>query len=83
MIFGKKLNRAQKWLREQNPDLEDQQEFQDEDLPSVEELRRESQQLNLDKSDMLAMIISAMITIIPACLIAILLIVGIAYFFFF
>ena len=79
MLFGKKLNRAQKWLREQNPDLVDGQE----DLPSMEDLKAESQQLNLDKSDLFAMIISALITIVPVCLIVLLILVGIAYFLFF
>ena len=79
MLFGKKLNRAQKWLREQNPDLAADQE----ELPSMEDLKAESQQLNLDKSDLLAMIISALITIVPVCLIVLLVLVGIAYFLFF
>ena len=79
MLFGKKLNRAQKWLREQNPDLVTEQE----DLPSMEDLKAESQELNLDKSDMFAMIISALITIVPVCLIVLLVLVGIAYFLFF
>ena len=80
MLFGKKLNRAQKWLREQNPD---QETISEEDLPSLEELKAQSKELNLDKSDLFAMIISALITIVPACLIVLLVLVGVAYFIFF
>ena len=76
MLFGKKLKRAQDWLREQNPDAE---MVSEEDLPSLEELKAESQEMNLDKGDLFAMIISAMITILPACLIVLLVLVGIAY----
>ena len=83
MLFGKKLNRAQKWLREQNPDHGQEQEGMLEDLPSMEDLKAESRELNLDKSDMLAMIVSAMITIIPVCLVTLLVLVGIVYFIFF
>ena len=80
MLFGKKLKRAQDWLREQNPDAEmDPEMVSEEDLPSLEELKAESQEMNLDKSDLFAMIISAMITILPACLIVLLVLVGIAY----
>ena len=80
MLFGKKLKRAQDWLREQNPDAEmDPEMVSDEDLPSLEELKAESQEMNLDKGDLFAMIISAMITILPVCLIVLLVLVGIAY----
>ena len=80
MLFGKKLKRAQDWLREQNPDAEiDPEMVSEEDLPSLEELKAESQEMNLDKGDLFAMIISAMITILPACLIVLLVLVGIAY----
>ena len=80
MLFGKKLKRAQDWLREQNPDAEmDPELVSEEDLPSLEELKAESQEMNLDKGDLFAMIISAMITILPACLIVLLVLVGIAY----
>ena len=84
MLFGKKLKRAQDWLREQNPDaVSEETALSGGDLPSMDELKVESRELDLDKSDMFAMIVSAMITIIPACLIVLLVLVGIAYLFFF
>ena len=80
MLFGKKLKRAQDWLRDQNPDFgADQEVLSEEELPSMEDLREQSRELDLDKSDMFAMIISAMITIMPVCLIVLLVLVGIAY----
>ena len=80
MLFGKKLKRAQDWLRDQNPDfVADQEVLSEEELPSMEDLREQSRELDLDKSDMFAMIISAMITIMPVCLIVLLVLVGIAY----
>ena len=80
MLFGKKLKRAQDWLHEQNPDAgTDQEILSEDDLPSMDELREQSRELDLDKSDMFAMIISAMITIMPVCLIVLLVLVGIAY----
>ena len=80
MLFGKKLKRAQDWLREQNPDAQvDPETLSEADLPSLDELKAEAQEMHLDKGDMFAMILSAMITIIPACLIVLLVLVGIAY----
>ena len=77
----KRYERAQKWLREQNPDnCKNPQEFEDSDLPSMEELRREAlqEETKLDKSDWFAMLVAAFGTILIPCALFLLFIVGVA-----
>ena len=77
MLFKKKYERAQKWLHEQNPD----NQFEEgEELPSMEDLRAEAnEQIPLDKSDVFAMVFAAFVTIVPACLLILLIIAGVAF----
>lgn len=70
MFFQKKLDRALKWLKDRN--AYQGQEQADEEQPSADELRQESKQLQLEKGDLPALIISAMLTFIPICLIILL-----------
>ena len=76
----KRYERAQKWLREQNPDnCKPHQEYADSDLPSMEELRREANQnINVDKSDWFALLVAGFGTILIPCALFLLFIVGVA-----
>lgn len=79
MFFRKKLDRAQKWLRERTESGESiPKKYRDEELPSMEELREEADRLPLEKGDLPALIFSAMITFIPVCLIALLILCSVA-----
>lgn len=51
-------------------------------LPSMEELRKEEDKLHLEKGDLPAMIVSALITIVPVCVLAILAICAVVLLFF-
>lgn len=77
----KRYHRAQKWLREQNPDLrKDEGAESDDGLPSMEELRREmlEEETKLDKSDWFAMLVAAFGTIFIPCALFLLFVVGVA-----
>ena len=82
MLFQRKIDRAQKWLRERNGVSEDVQQHTGEgELPSMEELKAEAQsEIHLDKGDLPAMIIAALITILPACILVLLLLVSFVFF---
>ena len=79
MIF-KRYERAQKWLREQNcSNRETATESGENELPSMEELRAQSNQnLKLDKSDWFALLFAALVNIFIPCLLFLLFIVGVA-----
>ena len=80
-----KLNGALRWLRKRNnPSAEETEgEVDPEKLPPMEELREESEQLPLEKGDLKAIIIAAFTTIVPACLLALLVFVGLIWLLFF
>ncbi|MDE6725083.1 MAG: hypothetical protein K2J79_05705 [Ruminiclostridium sp.] len=62
---------------------EDSEEFQGENgEEELEEIEKEEEQIELEKGDLFAMILSAMITIFPICVGLLLLIVLSAYFLF-
>ena len=71
MLFDKKIQRAQKWLRGKNE--------QSEDLPTPEELKEESQEIKLEKGELPLMIFLALVIIIPVCLVVLLLICSIVF----
>ena len=73
MLFRNKLDRAQKWLRNQNKDTGE--------LPTPDELKEQSQELPLDKGDLPLMILLAMGIILPVCLL-VLIVVSLAGYFF-
>ena len=79
MIF-KRYERAQKWLREKNGiTSENAAEPEDNEFPSMEELRAQANQdLKLDKSDWFALLFAALINIFIPCLLFLLFIVGVA-----
>ena len=95
MLLQRKVDRAMKWSRERSLRAEgiDPEELKAElkkhsgkkdSAPSMEELIAEEKQKELErleKGDVKAMILAAMITIFPICLGLILLICLIAYFF--
>lgn len=97
MLLQRKVDRAMKWSKERSlraegidPEEEEIQaelrkhSSQKEKLPSMAELMEEKKQKeleHLEKGDVKAMILAAMITIFPICLALIGLICLIAYFF--
>lgn len=97
MLLRRKVDRAMKWSRDRSLQAEgidpEEEELKAElrkhsskkaDIPSMEKLMAEEKQKelqNLQKGEVRALILSAMITIFPAALGVILLIVLIAYFF--
>ena len=64
MIFQKKIERAQKWLRGISK--------KSEELPTPEQLKEESQEIKLEKGELPLMIFLALIIIVPVCLIVLL-----------
>ena len=76
----KRYERAQKWLREQNPQHnKPQAEPREDGLPSMEELRAEANSnIELEKGDWAAMLIASFFTILLPCLLLLLFIVGVA-----
>jgi len=81
MLFQKKIDRAQKWLHERNStDAPRSADYHEGDLPSMEELKAEArEELYLDKKDLPAMIIAAMITIMPVCTLVLLAICAVVF----
>lgn len=55
---------------------------QKEALPTMEELRQEEEKLHLEKGDLPAMITSALITIVPVCVVLLLAICALVFLFF-
>ena len=83
MLFQKKIDRAQQWLHERNSTVESrraEQSLHNSDLPSMEELKAEARdEIYLDKKDLPAMIIAAMITIMPVCILVLLAICAVVF----
>ena len=71
MLFNKKLERAQKWLRERNGSREQ--------LPDPEQLKQESQEIKLEKGELPLMIFLALIIIVPVCLVVLLAICSVVF----
>ncbi|MGN1015884.1 MAG: hypothetical protein ACI4PL_02700 [Faecousia sp.] len=72
MLFEKKIDRAQKWLRGKNKDAEE--------LPTPEELKKESQEIKLEKGELPLMIFLALVIILPVCLLVLLAICSFVFF---
>ena len=73
MIFQRKYDRASRWSRRKRIEADGLEQSEEEALPSLEELKREGQEdIELEKGDIPAMMISAFITIFPACILALL-----------
>ena len=98
MLFQRKTRRAMKWSRDRrlraegrDPEQEDlQREIENrkkgghqDDLPTMEELMKEEQTLQLEKGDLPAIILAAMTTIVPVCLLVLIVICLAAYLFIF
>ena len=81
MLFQKKIERAQNWLHERNsPSVTQDTEYSGGDLPSMEELKAEArEEIYLEKKDLPAMIIAAMITIMPVCILVLLAICAVVF----
>ena len=81
MLFQKKIERAQNWLHERNSTRVTQDtEYSGGDLPSMEELKAEArEEIYLEKKDLPAMIIAAMITIMPVCILVLLAICAVVF----
>ena len=82
MLFQRKVDRAQKWLRDLNGIQEEPEEISGEkNLPSMGELKAEGrQEFHLEKGDLPAMLIAAFFTIMPVCLLVLLAISAIVFF---
>ena len=81
MLFQRKIERAQNWLKERSgsADVPEQTE-NDGSLPSMEELKAEGRnEFHLEKGDLPAMLIAAFFTIMPVCVIVLLLICAIVF----
>ncbi len=79
MLFQSRIDRAQKWLKERTGNTgDDHSKSENGEFPSMEDLRAEVQEeMDLEKGDKLAMLIAAFITILPACLVALLIMVSV------
>ena len=81
MLFQRKIERAQQWLKERNQGNQPRRIQREDDLPDMEELKREAQrEIHLDKSDLPAMILAALITILPVCILVLLALVAFVFF---
>ncbi len=81
MLFQRRVDRAFQWLKQRTGNDKQPEASGEGDLPSVEELRAEAQEeMELEKGDLFAMILSALIVILPVCLLALLAMVGFAFF---
>lgn len=81
-----KLNASLKWLRHRNNPRaaeEDERREKGEDLPTAEELRDENRDVPLEKGDLPAMIIAALVTIVPVCILVLAVLCGIIWLLFF
>ena len=79
MFFRNKLDRAQKWLRDRSS-TEPEQQADNGDLPTPEELKRQNQEIPLEKGDLPLMILLGMGIILPVCLVVLLLICSFVFF---
>ena len=81
MLFQRKVERAQKWLRERNGIPEETEtHYSESELPSMEELKAEGRnEIRLEKGDLPAMLIAAFFTIMPVCVIVLLAICAIVF----
>ncbi len=94
MLFEHKIRRAMKWSHDRklraegrDPELEDlERELKNrgkqrpEELPTIEELKEQEAGLPLEKGDLPALIGTALITIVPVCLLVLVVICLAAYF---
>lgn len=92
MLFPGKINRAMKWAREQrmreeglDPEKEELRRLNakhgsaESDLPTPEELKKESQEIKVTGREMGELVLTGMITIVPICLLILLAIVLVAF----
>lgn len=80
MIFGKKLAASMEWLRKRSKGTPEPPDGE-EDLPTMEELKKEAERAPLEKGDLPAMILAGFVTIVPACLLALLVLCLVAWLF--
>ncbi len=79
MLYEDKLQRAMKWNKDQNPDPDPQ----DPRAEFLAEERNRDLSKEVEKGDMLAMILSGFITIFLPCLLVLLLMIGVGALFLF
>ncbi len=84
MLFQRKVDRAMDWLHQRSQGSEAKPQETSGDLPSMDELRREAaEDMELEKGDFFAMLVSAFIIILPVCLAALLIMVSVCLIFIF
>ena len=76
MLFQNKFERARKWLQERNAPQPDKPG----DLPTPEELKKESQEIKLERGELPLMIFLALVIILPVCLLVLLAICSFVFF---
>lgn len=79
MLFQSKIDRAQKWLHDRSDSGRRERELQEKgELPSGADLRAEAQEeIELEKGDVLSMLLAALITILPVALLVLLIMVSV------
>ena len=82
MLFQRKIERAQQWLKDRNQAMYPKSsKSRESDLPDMEELKQQARQEHLlDKGDLPAMILAALITILPVCILVLLALVAFVFF---
>ena len=79
MLFQGKIDRAMRWLHDRSDSAKAERNATEEgNLPSMEELRREAlAEEKLEKGDLLAMLVAALITFLPVALVVLLVMVSV------
>lgn len=72
MMFRRKYDRASRWSRKKRIEADGLDLDEEKELPTLEELKKEGERIELEKGDLPAMMLSAFITILPAALLALL-----------
>ncbi len=84
MLFQRKVDRAMDWIHQRSQSREENRQEASGGLPSMDELRREAnEEMELEKGDFFAMLVSAFVIILPACLVALLIMVSVCLVFIF
>lgn len=85
MIFEKKVDRAMDWLKEQNPDNQVKDEYNHEEEFTKEYIELENESSikdEIEKNDIAALLISALLMFTPVIILVLGLFVLLAYLFF-
>lgn len=77
MLFQRKIDRAMKWLHDRSDSARTEQTSGEENLPAADDRGREARErVEIEKGDILAMLVAALITILPVALVVLLVLVS-------